>query len=125
MNLYLADWPGLAQVVQVERRRTIGGETSSETSWYITSLSRDRADASRLLHWIRSHWQIENRLHYVRDVTFGEDASRVRSDSAPEVMTVLRNTVIHLLEDVKATSKPAARRRFAAHPNEAIELISS
>jgi len=50
-----------------------------EVSWYITSLSRDRADATRLPEWIQSHWHIENRLHYVRDVTFGEDASRVRS----------------------------------------------
>jgi len=76
-----------------------------EVSWYITSLSRDRADATQLPEWIQSHWHIENRLHYVRDITFGEDASRVRSGFAPQVMATLRNTVIHLSK----TWKPRAR----------------
>jgi predicted transposase YbfD/YdcC len=78
-----------------------------------------------LLELVRDHWGIENRLHYVRDVTFGEDASRVRSGSAPQIMAAFRNAVIHLLDGVEATSKAAARRRFAAHPNEAILLIST
>jgi predicted transposase YbfD/YdcC len=125
LNAYRSDWPKLAQVIRVERERRVGGETRVEVSYYITSLDRSRADAARLLGLIRSHWGIENRLHYVRDVTFGEDASRVRSGSAPPVLAAFRNTVIHLLENVEATSKAAARRRLAAKPDEAILLISS
>jgi predicted transposase YbfD/YdcC len=125
LNAYRADWPKLAQVIRVERERRKGSETTVEVAYDITSLDRPRADATRLLDRIRSHWGIENRLHYVRDVTFGEDASRVRSGSAPQVLAAFRNTVIHLLEGVEATSKAAARRRLAARPEEAIVLIST
>ena len=72
---------------------------------------------------VRAHWHIENRLHYVRDVTLGEDASRVRSGSSPEVLAALRNTTLHLLEHVPAKSKAAATRRLAAKPEEALRLI--
>lgn len=92
-------------------------------AYFITSLGRDRADAARLLHLIRTHWHIENRLHHVRDVTLGEDASRVRSGSSPEVLAALRNTVVHLLESVPGRSKVAAAQRLAAHPDEAVRLI--
>jgi len=120
---YHRDWPKLAQVVRVERERRIKGETSVEVSYYITSLGRDRVDVSRLGELIRSHWGIENRLHHVRDVTWGEDASRVRRGSSPEVLAALRNTANYLLEKVKAPSKAAATRRFAAHPHEATRLV--
>jgi predicted transposase YbfD/YdcC len=123
LNEYLADWPRLAQVIRVERERTIEGRTSVEVAYFITSLDRERADADRLLGLIRAHWQIENRLHYVRDVTLGEDACRVRTGSSPQVLAALRNTTIHLLEGVEATSHAAAMRRFAAHPEEAIDRL--
>jgi predicted transposase YbfD/YdcC len=110
-------------VVRVERERRIKGETTVEVSYYITSLSRDRVDVSRLGALIRAHRGIENRLHHVRDVTFGEDASRVRRGSSPEVLAALRNTANYLLEKVNAPSKAAATRRFAAHPHEAIRLV--
>jgi predicted transposase YbfD/YdcC len=123
LNEYRRDWPKLAQVVRVERERRIGGETAVEVSYYITSLDRERAGASRLGDLIRAHWGIENRLHYVRDVTWGEDACRVRKGGGPEVLAALRNTANYLLERVKAPSKAAATRRFAAHPHEAIRLV--
>jgi predicted transposase YbfD/YdcC len=110
-------------VVRVERVRRTKGTASVEVAYFITSLSRDRADAARLLHLIRAHWHIENRLHYVRDVTLGEDASRVRTGSSPEVLAALRNTVVHLLDAVPGRSKAATTQRFAAHPDEAIRLI--
>lgn len=125
LNAYRSDWPKLAQVIRVERERRVGDTTSCEVAYYLTSLDRSRADAARLLELIRSHWGIENRLHHVRDTTFGEDASRVRSGSAPQVLAAFRNAVIHLLEGVEATSKAAARRRLAARPEEAILLIST
>jgi predicted transposase YbfD/YdcC len=123
LNEYRRDWPKLAQVVRVERERRIKGETTVEVSYYITSLDRERADASRLGELIRAHWGIENRLHYVRDVTWGEDACRVRKGSGPEILAALRNTANYLLERVKAPSKAAATRRLAAHPHEAIHLV--
>lgn len=115
----------MAQVVRVERERAGPAGATAEVAYFITSLGRDRADAGRLLALVRAHWQIENRLHYVRDVTCGEDACRVRSGAAPQALAALRNAVIHLLEGVPATSKAAAMRRLAAHPAEAIRLISS
>lgn len=123
LNEYHKTWPKLSQVVRVERERRVKGETTVEVSYYITSLDRLRADADRLGELIRAHWGIENRLHYVRDVTWGEDASRVRKGSSPEVLAALRNTANYLLEGVKAPSKAAATRRFAAHPHEALPLI--
>ena len=123
LNEYRRDWPKLAQVVRVERERRIKGETTVEVSYYITSLDRERADATRLGELIRAHWGIENRLHYVRDVTWGEDACRVRKGRGPEVLAALRNTANYLLGRVKAPSKAAATRRFAAHPHEAIHLV--
>ncbi len=68
LNGYL-DWPGVQQVFQVERQRTIRGQTTTEIAYGITSLSRDRADAEKLMALTRGHWGIENRLHHVRDVT--------------------------------------------------------
>jgi hypothetical protein len=111
-------------VIRVERHRTRAGKTPVEGAYDLTRRGRDRADASRRWEWIRSHGQIENRRPDVRDVTVNEDGRRVRSGSAPPVLSALRNTVIHLLEEVPAPSK-AARRRLAAHPNEAIDLIST
>jgi hypothetical protein len=89
----------------------------------ITSLATDRADAAALLVYLRNHWRIENSLHYVRDVTLREDACRVRSQSAPQVLAALRNAVVHLLADVKARSRPQAIEHLQIHPDEAKKLI--
>jgi predicted transposase YbfD/YdcC len=123
LNEYCRGWPKLSQVVRVERERRIRGETTVEVSYYITNLDRGRGGAARLGELIRAHWGIENRLHHVRDVTWGEDACRVRKGSSPEVLAALRNTANYLLEKVTAPSKAAATRRFAAHPHEALPLV--
>jgi predicted transposase YbfD/YdcC len=127
LNRYLATagWRDVGQVIRVERQRRVKGTATREVAYFVTSLTRAGADADRLLGLVRSHWEIENRLHYVRDVTMGEDACRVRSGSSPQVLAALRNAVVHLLEGVKAPSKAAATRRFAAHPDEAIRLITA
>jgi predicted transposase YbfD/YdcC len=111
------------QVFKVERRRTIRGQSSVEVCYGITSLSREQADARRLLELTRQHWGIENRLFWVRDVTFGEDACRVRSGGAAQVMAGLRNAVITLLNRAGCRNKAAALRRYAAKPEEAIALV--
>jgi hypothetical protein len=89
----------------------------------ITSLGRDRAKATRLLALARSQWGIENGLHSVRAVTLGEDACRVRTGSAPQVLAALRNAVVHLLDGVQAASKAAAPRSFAARPFAALPRL--
>src|SRR3954454_2074038 len=91
---------GLKQGFELTRERTEKGKTTVEVVCGITSLSRQRADAARLLGLGREHWGIENGSHYRRDVTLGEDASRVRKGDAPQVMAALRNPVIHLAREV-------------------------
>ncbi len=94
-----------------------------EVVYGITSLSADRADATALLQYVRDHWLIENQLHYVRDVTLQEDACRVRSGNAPQVLAALRNAIIHLLADVEADSRPAAIEKLQINPEQAKEII--
>jgi hypothetical protein len=116
-------WPGLAQGFELTRQRTVKGETTVEVIHGITSLKAEEADARRLLGLTRGHWGIENKLHYVRDVTLGEDGCRVRKGSAPQVLAAVRNAVIHLLAGVEADSRAAAIRRLNNHPEEALALL--
>jgi predicted transposase YbfD/YdcC len=116
-------WKGLKQGFRLTRERTIKGKKAVEVVHGITSLSADRADAAALLRYVRDHWLIENQLHYVRDVTLREDACRVRSGSAPQVLAALRNSVVHLLAQVEAESQPAAIEELQTHPERAKLLI--
>lgn len=104
------DWKGLKQGFELTRERTEKGKTTVEVVYGITSLSRGRADGRRLLGLTRQHWGIENGSHYRRDVTLGEDQSRVRKGSAPEVLAGIRNGIIHLVKDVAPTLATAIRR---------------
>ena len=116
-------WPGLKQGFELTRRRTVKGVTTVEVVYGITSLSVEQADARRLLGLTRGHWGIENKLHYVRDETLGEDRCRVGTGDSAQVLAAVRHVVVHLLEGVRAASKAAATRRFAAHPEEAVTLL--
>lgn len=91
------EWPGVGQVFRIERRRRIGGKESVEIVRGITSLSPKPADASRLLELSRGHWSIENRRHWLRDVTLREDECRVRHRRIAQVLACLRNAVVRLL----------------------------
>jgi predicted transposase YbfD/YdcC len=104
------------------RERTVQGVTTRETVYGITSLSVEQADARRLLALTRGHWGIENGLHHKRDVTLGEDASRVRREGAPQVMAALRNSLIHVL-DGTADSLAAAVRTMSNCFNKALALL--
>jgi predicted transposase YbfD/YdcC len=116
-------WPGLAQGLKITRERTVQGKTTVETEYAMTSLKSGEANAKRLSELVREHWGIENRLHYIRDVTLGEDSCRVRKGAAPQVLAAVRNAVIHLLSDVDAPSHAAAIRRLHVHPEEAYALL--
>lgn len=116
------DWAGLKQGFELTRERTVRGVTTRETVYGITSLSVEEADASRLLALTRGHWEIENGLHYKRDVTLGEDASRVRREAAPQVMAAFRNSVVHLLNDT-TDSLAATMRRMSNCFNKALALL--
>jgi predicted transposase YbfD/YdcC len=118
-------WPGLKQGFELRRERRLKGKTTVEVVYGITSLSPDEADAEKLLVFVRDHWRIENKLHYVRDVTLGEDACRVHSGSAPQVLAALRNCVIHLLAGVEADSCQEAIEELQIEPNKAMDLIGA
>ena len=117
------DWVGLKQGFELVRERTVQGKKTAEVVHGITSLSPQRADAKRLLELSRGHWGIENKLHYKRDVTMGEDASRVRKGGAPQIMAALRNSVLHVLSDVVAPSLASAMRRMGNRLSQALNIL--
>ena len=118
-------WPGLEQVLKIERTviEKNSGEQRQEVVYGVTSLRRERASAEQLLEMSRRHWYIENKSHWVRDVTFDEDRSQVRCGSIPQIMAALRNTAIGLMRRAGETNIAAACRRFAAQPWAALALI--
>lgn len=120
-----SDWPGLRRVLKMERKITIKrtGVERQEEAYAITSLDEGRASAAELLKLWREHWHIENKLHYVRDVTYKEDQSQVRKGKIPEVMAALRNAAITLMRVAGATNIAAACRRYAAQPGLAMAAI--
>ncbi len=89
----------------------------------VTSLRPERATPGRVLELVRGHWHIENKSHWVHDVTFDEDRSQVRCGNIPQVMAALRNTAIELLRWAGHTNIAAACRRLAPQPAQALALI--
>lgn len=123
LNAYL-DWPQVGQVFRLVRDRVVKGRTTTEVVYGITSLSREKADAARLLDLTRRHWGIENGLHYTRDETLGEDRCRVRKGKSPQVLASLRNVAIYLLRRIDAPSLAAATRLVVANPQQALDLLN-
>lgn len=107
------DWPGLAQVCRIQRWRRCGETEVHEVAYAITSVPRQQADAELLLKWNRGHWRIENRSHYVRDVTLGEDSSQIGGGNAPQVLASLRNAIVAYLRHEKTSNIAAALRTNA------------
>jgi predicted transposase YbfD/YdcC len=120
-----SDWPGMAQVFEVGRHVIVKktGKERVEVVYGVTSLSPEQADPGRLLALVRGHWCIENKSHWVRDVTFDEDRSQVRSGNIPQLMAALRNTAIGLLRRAGYTNMAQACRHMAAQPTKALALI--
>jgi Transposase DDE domain len=116
-------WPHVGQVCALERTITRRGRTTRETAYAITSLPPTQASPQRLLALWRGHWSIENRLHWVRDVTFDEDRCPVRTGAGPQVLAALRNTVIGILRRAGHTNIAAALRTYAGQPRTALALL--
>jgi predicted transposase YbfD/YdcC len=119
------DWPGLAQGFRLERwvKEKKSGKERQEVVYGITSLTGEQAGAAALLRLIRGHWGIENRSHWVRDVTFAEDGSQARSGSIPQVLAAVRNVAIGLLRQAGYRNIAAGTRYYAARPWEALALL--
>jgi hypothetical protein len=122
LNDYL-DWPDVGQVCRLERVVRRDGKETREVEYAITSAGPEWADAGALLAWWRGHWGIENRTHWVRDVTMGEDASRIRTGAAPEVMAGLRNAAISLLRLSGLTNIAEALRENLYHARDLLTKL--
>lgn len=96
------DWCGLESISMVESEVIKGGKRSYDRRYFISSLS---ADPRIISHAVRSHWSIENSLHWVLDVTLNEDNSRVRKDHAAENMAMIRHITLNMLQNTKKTYK--------------------
>lgn len=118
-------WPGVQQVLAMERTvvRKNTGEVRTEWAYAVTSLPPARATPTQLLTLWREHWAIENKLHYVRDVTFDEDRAGTCKDHIPQVMAALRNVAIGLARLSGQTNIAAACRHFAAQPAAALAAL--
>jgi len=113
------------QVAQLTRTVTVRrtGKITEEVVYLLTDLTPALASPGRLLELNRGHWGIENRLHYVRDVSFAEDRSRLRTGQAPQILAALRNLAITLIHRQGSTQIAASRRHFASYPAEALHLL--
>ena len=125
-------FPGAAQAIQVVRRtRPIKPKPgkkdrwNTETVYAIVTLPAEHASPAELATWIRQHWHIENKLHWVRDVTLGEDLHQARTGNGPQVLAVLRNLILSLLRLDGQANIAAALRRNARHPDQAIGMLTS
>ena len=109
-----SDWPHLEQVFQVRSRVIDGlGQIREGVHYGVTSLPRSAASPQRLLQMVRSHWGIENGLHYRKDVSLDEDHSQVRLDHAPHVLATLNNVVVGLVAHHGGAKLPVVQRAFA------------
>ena len=119
-----SDWPGLEQVFEIRRRWQSKGEWHEAVRYGVTSLPATIAIPERLLKLKRGHWTIENGLHYVKDVTMGEDKSMAHCDNGPKIMAALRNTAVSLLRHAGFSTIAARMRYNSTHPQAALEVLS-
>lgn len=125
MNAWFeTEWAGVAQVFRLRRAVKEGDKEREEIVYGVTNLTRKQANASRLLALQQAHWRIENRLHYRRDVTLGEDACQVRMTGAPQALAALNGGVLALMDWLQVRNVASAMRHFCAHPLQALHLLS-
>lgn len=120
------DFPGSAQAVQVRRTRTVKGRKRVEVVYLVCSLPMTDAQPETVAAWIRGHWGIENRLHWIRDVVFDEDRHQLRTRNGPEIMAALRNLTISLIRLAHSAQAAIASttRSLSRRPKRAISLLT-
>lgn len=124
LNEYLQDaWPGVGQVIHRVGRRDVNGKRSQEDHYWITSLTAADASPAELEVLCRGHWIIENRIHYCRDVTFGEDAANQRAGSAPQARAALTNAIMALIRAKGVPYLPEAICYYQANPAKALQAL--
>jgi predicted transposase YbfD/YdcC len=118
-------FPGAVQVLQLTRTATDDktGKKHTEVVYAVTSLSVADAKPAQIAAWLRGHWAIENRLHWVRDVTYSEDHSQIRTEGGPQVMATLRNTGISILRLTGHTNIASANRYHARDHHRPVKLL--
>jgi hypothetical protein len=119
------DFPHAEQVFMIERRTEFlrSGTQRAEIAYGLSSLSADRASPERLLELNRGHWEIENRVHYVRDVSFDEDRSRIRASTGARLMASIRNLVISIFRLLGFRYVPDGIRYFAMRIDRTLKLL--
>lgn len=118
LNEWLAaTWPAVEQVFCIHRTSSRQSQRHTQTVYGITNLSPMQASAARLLEVVRRHWTIENRLHWRRDVTLGEDHCQVRTGKAPLVLAALNNVVLALFDFLGVRNVPRAAAPLRCSPS--------
>ena len=120
---HLEQWQGIKQILKITRTRKTKKKTTIETAYGITSLSKERANPEKIMKLWRNHWNIENRLHWVRDVVFNEDKCTIRKGNSHQIMTSLRNSIIHMAHKLKK-SVTDLRCECSRFHKRAIKLIT-
>ncbi|WP_431964880.1 ISAs1 family transposase [Actinacidiphila sp. bgisy160] len=117
-------FPHAVQAIEIKRRRVHKkrGKIQHKTVYVVTSLAPDQAGPSYLAQLVQDHWSVEA-LHHVRDVTFAEDASKIRTGSAPRAMATLRNLAIGLMRQAGWANIAAAADHYRSHPEHATALL--
>ncbi|MDX3763037.1 ISAs1 family transposase [Streptomyces sp. AK02-04a] len=117
-------FPHAVQAMEIKRRRTHrkAGKVETKTVYAITSLPPEQASPPRLAELAQNHWSVEA-LHHIRDVTYGEDASQVRTGTAPRAMATLRNLAIGLMRQAGWTNIAAAADHYRSRPQHATAML--
>lgn len=120
----LPEWPNLKSIICIESERNVNNKVTSEKRYYISSTAPDPVKMAKI---IRSHWSIENSLHWVLDVTFSEDKCRARVKNAPENMSILRKLVVNLLQKIRKPNESlkSLRIRAAANENKLLNFVNN
>ena len=115
------NWTGLQSIIRITATRIVGDKNTTEARYYITD---DTPDPVRILADTRSHWAIENTLHWTLDMSFGEDASRIRKDNAPLAIATIRHVALNLLQGAKQPRESIKRlRKLAGWDNNSLKRI--
>ena len=117
------EWAGIAQIFVIRRYVKQGEQEREEMVYGFTNLPRKKAKAKRLLELNQKHWRIENRLHYRRDVTLGEDACQVRVKGAPQALAALNGGILAFMDWLGVSNVASQMRHFCAYPQEALQLL--